>query len=557
MISKTRVLSFGIVLLFCLLPLGVVLADVYTATITIQDTSTSSRDIVPVLVPANISQMVSEGFLDSSGRDSRVFEGENELTFGLANDKLMFLVNNLEGSQERLLRYNTGETPFVDTLWVITGTGGYITRADHANLELGNSFSLDLICAVSPEEGWLLRKNYAFGIYKDAMTLSAGFLAAEGLATTRTLTNAGGFTNGAYAIDGDTGTSATKSMSGVGWTGTLEAAIEPVSTSQIYTSISCGVTGAHKINVDVYDEGTDSWIDVFSGNPNGGTSFYSWAGYKSIPGGPLIVSSIRMQIYFADSGGGTAAMKELNVDSLESIMSTPSVSTTLPEGEEVDILVSADTTNLYLYVDSSLEDSTALGGSVTNNAESWVLAESVEGFKSYSHTTSGTLRLEYEPTSLISGTTLPDASGNGLTGTITWGSNDSIDLTLGAFTSLEEFLASTGDEEVIPDIFGIPSIPNTETPEEAELVDLPAYTIFRDTAASLGWSTVVLYGTAYFILSGAMLFAVMVATGSLLLGGLGAAVLLGVGSSSGVIDGWVPFAVAAVVILIAYLSRNI
>jgi hypothetical protein len=67
---------------------------------------------------------------------------------------------------------------------------------------------------------------------------------------------------------------------------------------------------------------------------------------------------------------------------------------------------------------------------------------------SYSETISGAQKLLYQPVTMISGTTLPDIDGT-QAGTIVFGTNPNVSLTLGTFSSTTPAQATTGSNYAI------------------------------------------------------------------------------------------------------------
>ena len=138
----------------------------------------------------------------------------------------------------------------------------------------------------------------------------------------------------------------------------------------------------------------------------------------------------------------------------------------------------ADTTDFGIDIDASTEDSVALGGvSVTDNANGWVIVE-IPYYDYYSHTTSSTLRIDYDPDSIISGTTLPNEDDPGTyDGTITWGSNPGgVTVTLGGLISDEQlFPAGSGANFPVPQDIAGPSGQPGMTSDVGTLTTNPLY----------------------------------------------------------------------------------
>ena len=135
-------LLFGLLVLL-LAPAVVLAAGTYRSEVSVRDTSGSPRVGVPVLVPMGISEMVNQGFLGSSGLDTRVLEGTAEQKYMVANDKLGVFIPNLGANQERVYKFETGYSPPNTSFGFISGTDGYVAVSDDAALELGSNFEIE------------------------------------------------------------------------------------------------------------------------------------------------------------------------------------------------------------------------------------------------------------------------------------------------------------------------------------------------------------------------------------------------------------------------------
>lgn len=78
-----------------------------------------------------------------------------------------------------------------------------------------------------------------------------------------------------------------------------------------------------------------------------------------------------------------------------------------------------------------------MGDGVVGNSNDYILGSDATPYIiSYEHTTGGTLRGHYEPTTMIIGDTLPDRQGGDNPGTFTWGSNPAgVSVSFGSMTS--------------------------------------------------------------------------------------------------------------------------
>lgn len=147
----------------------------------------------------------------------------------------------------------------------------------------------------------------------------------------------------------------------------------------------------------------------------GAINWAAWTIGVRAEGSPLICKNDAFHLY--PIGGDE--VKALIVDSTPLTVTASSLGT-----DEYKINVWADTTDFGIDIDDFTKDSMALGGvSVPGNANDWLIG-GLPYYDYYTHTTSSTLRITYEPDSIIVGTTLPNEENPGTyDGTITWGSN--------------------------------------------------------------------------------------------------------------------------------------
>ena len=169
-----------------------------------------------------------------------------------------------------------------------------------------------------------------------------------------------------------------------------------------------------------------------------------------------------------------------------------SVTATGVSSGEHEVKVTADTTNLKIYIDDQEEDSTALGGgSVPDNANDWALImnNAVSNADFIKITVGGTLIVWYQPVTMIIGTVLPDREGAAQNGAITWGSNPAgVTVTMGGMVSGDQPIPGMEDETGTDDI--LPAIGVSDWFEEPDVSGTllnnplrPLVTLMSDTTS--------------------------------------------------------------------------
>lgn len=225
----------------------------------------------------------------------------------------------------------------------------------------------------------------------------------------------------------------------------------------------------------------------------------------------------------------------------------------------------SDGTEVYFDTGTSKSD-TGLSGGITYYYRAWAWdtnSSYSDGYTQASATTPvGDLYLKcwFEPNTMVIPTNLPDRSGNGNTGTINWGTNPSgVEISVGALESFKSYVATPGEEGVTPpEIFVAPTgVGPTGAVEESTASGLPLYPLFQRGAQSLGWSTPTLYGVMMFIPAIGIGVAVLIATGSLLAGGIVVSMVLGAASGTGIIAWWIPVIMLMITLFGYYVMRSV
>jgi hypothetical protein len=105
---------------------------------------------------------------------------------------------------------------------------------------------------------------------------------------------------------------------------------------------------------------------------------------------------------------------------------------------------------LSLQVDSGTPSTATIVGPVPSNSNVWTLDTNdvMPYITSYSETVGSTQKLLYQPVTMIVGTVLPDIDGT-QAGTITYGTNPNVSLTLGTFGPTNPAQATTGNNYAI------------------------------------------------------------------------------------------------------------
>jgi len=544
---------------------GITLASYdYYIPIEVYNNDSSSVSGLPVLVTLNNSQLASLGYIAASGLDTDVQEGSSSREYTVADTRLGLFLPFIDAYQSRIVNYRLGQSPAQSNFSVVLGNGGYFNVTDHNNLELGNNFSIEFEGYLedsnnldypivegtnsSSSSGTSHIVSLPSGIasgnllimivggwcdYGDTVSWPSNWTSLN-----KTGDNGLNYIAGvAYKIaSGSEGSNATVTS-----TQATNLAHQTYRISNYYgLPLISAATTTTSTNPDPPDLAVQwdmptLWIAWFGVNDEGSTSAYptgySEGAYKSATNAH--VGSARKTSYAssddpgaftiadADSGRvGTIGIRvaldnKLIKESSFYISSfgddlvagtlgaTPkSVVAAGGAGNEVHTArVWANVTYLGIDIDGVTQNMTALSGVVvTNNTNPWQVF--VPYFEYYEHYTNTTLRARYLPITMISGTTLVDRTGNGHTGTITWGSNPStIELTIGGLQPFSSYVVPGSEDEEVPDILPVPGSITPDATAGASGQGLPLQANFQAAADSLEWSLPTTYSVMFIIVA--------------------------------------------------------
>ena len=133
------------------------------ADITVVEDGTAGYDMTSIIASADVDFLVSDGFITSTGLDTRVVKGGTEVPHMLADDKVLF-ADAVGISTTNLYTFQTGQSALTE-YQIILGGDGYITTTDDASLELGDDFIIEYdgyIDTTIAADKFIVNKNSAF-----------------------------------------------------------------------------------------------------------------------------------------------------------------------------------------------------------------------------------------------------------------------------------------------------------------------------------------------------------------------------------------------------------
>jgi len=456
----------------------------YYASLTVTEANGNAYSQVGLIEDVDVTYLADNGYISPTGLDTRVTSGGTAIPHLMVDDSILFSTA-LAAYETSNLQFTT-ENTVLSAFDIVVGDGGYVTVSDHANLELGNDFEIEFdgyIDTSSADD--LLAKTGAFTlvstgtgdvlatIYRptdidntDAGTVFDLHSGDDTMAGIRVNVMPAGlieqvsFYLQKYGNPTGTAYARARRVSDDGLVGTFGSIdVSTLTTSWVYYDFTDGVTIPSNQDVRIlieYDGGGSNDRIELRRDDNGGVANSQFTKYNGVT--------------WTDYADDDCCIKVQYSNDVE-------LTATVSSGE-AKITVNNDGSNLKLYVDDVEEDSATSAGAI-DTANDLVIAN-IPYYDYYTHTISSTLRITYQPDSIISGTTLPNEESPGTyDGTITWGSNPGgVTVTLGGLISDEQLLpAGSGADFPEPQDIAGPSGQPGMTADVAALTTNPLYPV--------------------------------------------------------------------------------
>lgn len=540
---------------------------IYSFPITITDTSGSSRTNLAVLTGVSGSVLNTSGYIAADGLNTNVQSGTSSIPYMMVTNQVPVFISSLPANGSVTVNLYAGYSPAQTSFPVLLGTGGYVTTADAAALELGSDFSVGYSGYVG-DDATYINKSDAFALIRSGTDIVANVYDYTLGESATTLTAATAFNLWGANWVGQTFTSATafnlkrvqvyltKDATPTGDVIlSIRATADNKPTGDDLTSVTIDsgslATGWNSFDLDStfpMVDGTTYAIVLRHPSGNGGANKWHW--YSD--NGANVYANGRA---CSSNNSGVAWNGYDGYDNSFRLYTYPDVSATVADGE-YDIEVYTDSGNLVLDIDSSTEDTISLGGGgVPDTATDYVFTPTP--YADYIKlTVSGTQVLWYQPNTMLTTTTLPDRStGDGTqNGTITYGSNADITITFGQPSSYSDTSYNPSTS------FSGTSAPDATMPtswyEGTISTSSPLYGMFNNAASTSG----IPIGTLYFVVDITLVIVLMLIAGVLthsnifmLLIGIG---MIGISVNQGVIGGWAGTFFVIGTLSIVYLRRQ-
>jgi len=140
--SLIGIVALGVIIVALVFAVPV-LAYTYHAQIQASENGTASYNMLPVIMPAQNSWMASNGFMKSSGNDTRIETlAGSEKPHMVTNNMTLFAIPVAQNSQNNLY-YSMGNSQ-LSSFPIIVGKDGYITTNYTSALDFGENFTVEI-----------------------------------------------------------------------------------------------------------------------------------------------------------------------------------------------------------------------------------------------------------------------------------------------------------------------------------------------------------------------------------------------------------------------------
>lgn len=435
----------------------------YSADMVVTNNSSTSYGFIPVQAANNNTLLITNGFMTTSGMDTRVRVGGADLRWMVA-DNATYFATTVNANTSNTYQFVTGQAaaPHSD---IVLGYGGYVETPDAANLEPGNNYNIsghgyvDTTFTAFSANNTLIRKPDAYAIFSANTT---GNVTAE-----------------TYLYSTDNRTTALDLSSDVGDYQRYGSRISPYSGTSVYSATwFLGKTGSPTgiATANVRNSVTDAIIGGLGGinvaNVNASGEWYRFDAPVFLGGVADIRVDIEysggdaantLQVYVVNDCVGAATATGFSVgawadaapsDNTIRIAVNQSSISGIPSGY-YDWTKQADGVNEWLTLDSSSAhygSANSSGLSVPNNEMPLILFNTAQYTNNFTISVAGNQQLSYAPNNVILVTNLPDrgldATNNA--GVIHWGSNPSgITVSFGALLSTQVITANVTSSNYI------------------------------------------------------------------------------------------------------------
>jgi hypothetical protein len=558
----------------------------YYFPIIITDTSGVARTNVSVLTDIQGTSLIGSNYINANGTDTRMkLHSAGNITdtdepYMMGTTQIPIVIPSLPASGSVEYDLYTGCSPVQTSFPIIVGNGGYITTADNAALEPGENFSIVTSGYVNTTAGSnenIIFKSGALQLYVDPTTSGTIDAYTYGTATTSSQTSVASadiLYGGSNIRAGERFTSFTAnqiitsiqfSLYKVGSpTGTASIVVRKSSDNTILGTLGTidvsTLTGGavwYTFNTNAVPNYSNTDIRICVEYSGGDSGDKIVVGYDSAD---VVANAVKTDYLssWTDTSGADIGWQSLTTYPMVLVSGISSGVHTITLSE-----TTASSGTLSLQVDSGAPSTVTSAGSVPDTANAWYIDQNnvMPYITSYVETVGATEVIKYQPTVIISGTTLPNIDSTGLyPGVINWGldsvAND-VTITYGALTAYNS--TSYSGTVAATQGYQLPVIPEPANwyGNNSNLANLPLYGVFLGIYQSTGIPVQTLYFIIMMLTAFMLFFFTVMKTHSIMISGVFLVVLLAMASGTGVIPGWIVYVLAIGSIGVLFLARQI
>lgn len=471
----SKILKSLLLAILILLIMAVPVLAAYEATLTVTESNGNSYAMLGLQVEAPVEWLVDNGYIDSDALDTRVETIGGAYKPWLISEEKILFASILPNDSQANLQFTTDNIPPPSAMNIVTGYGGYITRADASTPEIGDDFEWDIDLYIDTDYAAskvVAYKESAFKIeIEDDEIITASIYDNKGWVNPNSYTDgSGNWSNETNIYDDNTATYAEESVPLNSWGDYI---VLTPSASLFCCEFRYNAkedSNIDEIDLDAYYSG--AWQNVYEGAIGGDNAWVT----KTLTDVEY-VEEVRIRFHNDDLASAyDAYLYEFDFGEAPGVMAINQST------GECNINVTADTSDLIISIDSAVAgdgyDTSALSGtSVPDNANQWLFLDNeVSAYADYIVLdVASTEVIRYQPNDIIvdagATATLPDRTDNGEgyeDGTITWGSNPAgVAVALGSLISGDQPVVGESIEDPSRDL--MPEVQTTDWFVEPEV----------------------------------------------------------------------------------------
>ncbi len=175
---KKMLKVLALILILAALVVTPVLAYSYTASIIVIEDDMAGYTELPIIMGGDNQFLADNSYMTATGLDTRILKASLEMPHMIVTNKTLFTSDITQNSQTNF-NYTFGNTA-LDNFNIVIGYGGHITVPDVVNLELGDSFEVEVKGYIKTTHSDYVNRNLVYKANAFKLYISAeGSIKAE------------------------------------------------------------------------------------------------------------------------------------------------------------------------------------------------------------------------------------------------------------------------------------------------------------------------------------------------------------------------------------------